>query len=177
MYIQSPQKILLALARKSLLGKTKHKSRKAGSLGSPALQAGGCSLQLLSDSRGRAAPNTPQQAQGRTENWRRLQQGAGDGRVMAGWRGTGKGHGCWAHMDQQGKRRKCSMAAGTGGGGKDPYTAKEKQILSFVTGISATTQAPPPAAQPQQFLSRQHATPRPAEESLQHPRLLAAPDQ
>lgn len=89
MYIQSPQKILLALARKSLLGKTKHKSRKAGSLGSPALQAGGCSLQLLPDSRGRAAPNTPQQAQGRTENWRRLQQGAGDGRVMAGWRGTG----------------------------------------------------------------------------------------
>lgn len=41
--IQSPQKILLALARKSLLGKNKHKSRKAGSLGSPALQVGGCS--------------------------------------------------------------------------------------------------------------------------------------
>lgn len=55
-------------------------------LGSLALQAGGCSLRLLRDSRGAAAlqhPTTRSRRRGGEQNWRRLQQGAGDGGVMA----------------------------------------------------------------------------------------------
>jgi len=48
-------------------------------------------------------------------------------------------------VNWQGERRKCSLLAGKGRGEEgSPKQQKKKQILNFVTGVSAITQPSPP---------------------------------